>query len=473
MEPKFVLWDHPASKQLTYTETHDGVNTQRTDTWGYGINVIGGGPAEGQTDVASMGSPDGGVTSEYFFVNSTGSTTFGRAGISYKTVRPDGSRIERFWQDNVPYNGSGNTKNTYVKTEFISIPNSVGSLVQTAIKDYLYDKNGNVTQIAEYDWVAYGDIARDVDGNPTGAIPASAQLKRVTATGFYNQTPDASSGAFSASIYNLSTAPNLRKATQWQETRSSFTQASAVSRVEFDYDDPASRGNLTAQRAWDSGKGAYSSPLTSGNSISSSTQYNQYGSPTLTTDARLIQTQIIYDAIGGFIDLYPTQVKAAFQTSVQRTETREYDFSTGLITKVTDVDNNVFTSTAYDIFGRPTLVKAAEGKPEETRTSIEYSDALRRVITRSDLNTVGDAKLVSIEHYDQLGRLRLKRQLEDSTTESATDETTGIKVQTRYLFSGVNSYALTSNPYRAATSSAATGENTMGWTRTKSDNRVE
>jgi hypothetical protein len=137
MEPKFVLWDHPASKQLTYTETHDGVNTQRTDTWGYGINVIGGGPAEGQTDVASMGSPDGGVTSEYFFVNSTGSTTFGRAGISYKTVRPDGSRIERFWQDNVPYNGSGNTKNTYVKTEFISIPNSVGYLVQTAIKDYL------------------------------------------------------------------------------------------------------------------------------------------------------------------------------------------------------------------------------------------------------------------------------------------------------------------------------------------------
>jgi YD repeat-containing protein len=470
IEPKYALWNHPTSKQVTYTDTHDGVNTQRTDTWGYGISVVGGGPAEGQTASASMSSPDGGVTSEYFFVNSTGSTTFGRAGISYKTVRPDGSRIERFWQDNIPHNGSGKTKNAYVKTEFISIPNSVGTLVQTAIKDYLYDKNGNVTQIAEYDWVAYGDIARDVDGNPTGAIPASAQLKRVTAIGFYNQTPGADSGAFNASIYNLTSAPSLRQALQWRETRSNFSQASAVSRVEFDYDDPGSRGNLTAQRSWDSSKAAYSNPLTSNNSISASTQYNQYGSPTLNTDARLVQTQVIYDAIGGFIDLYPTQVKTAFQTTVQRTETREYDFSTGVVTKVTDVDNNVFTSTAYDVLGRPTLVKVAEGKPEETRTSIEYSDAARRVITRSDLNTVGDGKLVGIEHYDQLGRLRLKRELEDSTTQSTTDETTGLKVQIRYLFSGSNAYVLTSNPYRAATSSAASGENTMGWTRTKRDN---
>src|SRR6185436_1826101 len=46
----------------------------------------------------------------------------------------------------------------------------------------------------------------------------------------------------------------------------------------------------------------------------------------------------------------------------------------------------------------------------------------------------------------------------------------GLKVQIRHLFSGSNSYAISSNPYRAATSSAASGETTMGWTRTKSDN---
>jgi len=159
----------------------------------------------------------------------------------------------------------------------------------------------------------------------------------------------------------------------------------------------------------------------------------------------------------------------AYQTSVQRTESREYDFSTGLVTRVTDVDNGVSTSTTYDVFGRPTLVKAADGKSEETRTSTEYSDTLRRVIVRSDLNNVGDGRLVSIQHYDQLGRVRLTRQLEDSANQSATDETTGIKVQTRYLYSGSNYFELASNPYRASSSGGAGGELTMGWTRSKHD----
>src|SRR5678815_5953094 len=110
------------------------------------------------------------------------------------------------------------------------------------------------------------------------------------------------------------------------------------------------------------------------------------------------------------------RIKTAYQTSVQRTETREYDFSSGAVTRTTDVDNNVANSTTYDVFGRPTLVKAAEGKPEETRTSTSYSDVNRRVIVKSDLNTVGDEKLVSIQHYDQLGRVRLTRQLEDAAT---------------------------------------------------------
>ena len=93
----------------------------------------------------------------------------------------------------------------------------------------------------------------------------------------------------------------------------------------------------------------------------------------------------------------------------ERTETREYDFYTGLATQVTDVDNNVSTATSYDVFGRPTLVRAAKDKPEETRARTEYDDTLRRVIVRSDLNAVGDEKLVTIQHYDQLGRIRLAR----------------------------------------------------------------
>jgi hypothetical protein len=172
---------------------------------------------------------------------------------------------------------------------------------------------------------------------------------------------------------------------------------------------------------------------------------------------------------------------------VQRKETREYDFYIGVVTRVTDADNNVSTATTYDVFGRPTLVKAAEGKPdEETRTSTEYSDVNRRVIVRADLDLAGDGKIVSIQHYDQLGRVRLTRRLEQFSTAGLTDETVGIKVQTRYLINNpcqptnaaqclidnngvIASYVLTSNPYRAANSSAASTEPTMGWTRTKSD----
>src|SRR5205814_5757532 len=124
----------------------------------------------------------------------------------------------------------------------------------------------------------------------------------------------------------------------------------------------------------------------------------------------------------------------------------------------------------YDMFGRPILVKAELGKHEEVRTSTDYSDVLRRVITRRDLKIAGDGKIVSIVQYDQLGRVRLSRGLENAATQSETDESQGIKVQTRYGYDGTFSYVIESNPYRAANSGSAGSESTMGWTRTKADN---
>ena len=70
----------------------------------------------------------------------------------------------------------------------------------------------------------------------------------------------------------------------------------------------------------------------------------------------------------------------------------------------------------------------------------------------------------------QLGRVRLTRQLE-SAGQSADADTDGIKVQTRYGYSGNLSYQSVSNPYRSTTSViAATAESaTMGWTVSASD----
>lgn len=191
----------------------------------------------------------------------------------------------------------------------------------------------------------------------------------------------------------------------------------------------------------------------------------------MTTDANSIQTQFVYGLINGFSDLYVTQTKAAYLTAVQRTTNFQYDFYTGRVTSQTDVDNNVTTRTSYDVFGRPTLVQEAYLLTGIERwTATEYSDTLRRVIVRRDLNVKGDGALVAIEHFDQLGRIRLRRQLEGIAPESALDETTGVKVQTRYAFAAPNRLELVSNPYRAARSADAGGESTMGWTRTMFDN---
>jgi len=70
--------------------------------------------------------------------------------------------------------------NSYVKTEFISVKNASGTLDKTAIKDYTYDKNGNVTEVDEYDWTAYGNVPR-TSGKPTG-LPSGATPIKVTVT---------------------------------------------------------------------------------------------------------------------------------------------------------------------------------------------------------------------------------------------------------------------------------------------------
>ncbi|MDX2043933.1 MAG: RHS repeat-associated core domain-containing protein [Acidobacteriota bacterium] len=246
-------------------------------------------------------------------------------------------------------------------------------------------------------------------------------------------------------------------------------------RTEFSYDNPATTANVTVTRNWDSTKGAVTTPLTSGNSISTTNQYATYsngatGKLIKTFDANNVATAFTYGDIGnGVTDLYVTKTIVAETTSVARTSENKYDFHTGVPIEAKDTDNNVVTQTTLDVFGRPTLVKEAVGTAVERRTATEYSDTMRRVITRSDLNTAGDGKLVSIQHYDQLDRLRLSRTLEDSTTQDPYNEQHGIKVQTRYAYSGSNSYEIVSAAYRAATSGAAGGETEMAWRRIKND----
>jgi RHS repeat-associated protein len=453
----FLGWYQPLEnyatrKDLAYQREYDGSSTPVTETWLYSLTP---------SVQCAITEPDGGVLRE----------THDDKGHNIVTEKPDGSVIERIWRENIPVGNAipdFTDVNPFVKTEFTSIRNTSGALVKTAIKDYTYDKNGNVTQVAEYDWVDYGSVPR-VGGRPTG-IPGGAPLKRVTVNTYYNPTPDAlNTTTDDPNVYHKPTSPNIKRSIQSSETRSA--SGSVLSRAESFYDNPSTTGNLTLERKWDSTKGGTSSPLSTGNSISVTHQYDSYGNRTQTTDANNVITRFVYGPINSHENLYVTETKVAVDTPVQQLTTQSYDFNTGLVTQSTDVDNNVTTRTTYDAFGRPTLVQEAYGiTGVEKQTATEYSDTERRVIVRSDLNTTADGKLITIQHYDQLGRNCLTRRLESGNPVEATDKTKGVKIQTRY-FAGDsnNSYELVSAPYRAATSGAAGGEPGMAWKRTKFD----
>jgi RHS repeat-associated protein len=477
-----VMKDFPTAKQLVYRPEYDlgtgspsntTCNPQNetciTENWTYDTADNNG--------VGSVTGPDGGVSTDYAVpTNYSVSWQYWNVGLVYKSVRPDGTMVERIWATNnlANYNGSwSRADNTYVKTEFTSIK-SGSTYVKTAAKDYSYDKNGNVTRVAEYDWVDYSSVPRN-QGYPTG-VPGVAPT-RVTTTGYYNSTPDSGQLASGTNVYWHPSAPALKKAAAWSQVSNN---SNTLSRSELTYDNASTTGNVTQQMSWDSTKGVYSNPLTSGNSVSVVSQYASWnsgatGKLTQATDGNGNVSRLTYGDIGnGTTDLYVTRSvtgdNSAGTSTIKRTADHLYNFGTGAVTRVTDDDNNVYTSTTYDVFGRPTLVEAADGKTEETQTSMSYDDTLRRVITRSDLSGSGDQRLVSIQHYDQLGRVRLARQLEDSTAQTETDEQAGIKVQTRYVYHDSNSYMLVSNPYRASSSSGASGEQSMGWTRSVTDN---
>ncbi|HSB13727.1 MAG TPA: hypothetical protein VLE22_04665, partial [Bryobacteraceae bacterium] len=120
------------------------------------------------------------------------------------------------------------------------------------------------------------------------------------------------------------------------------------------------------------------------------------------------------------------------------------------------------SSFDYEPLGRPE--KVTEAGMRETNTV--YDDENLAVLMKADLDTKADGKLTTVRHFDPLWRVRLERTT-DGTPLALGSEEAGIKVQRRYRTVTGARYELASNPYRAATSGAASSEQTMGWTRTK------
>ncbi|HEV7643588.1 MAG TPA: RHS repeat-associated core domain-containing protein [Pyrinomonadaceae bacterium] len=401
-------------------------------------------------------------------------------GYNSRIENPDGTVTEKIWAKNEAPNVGGYAVNAYVKTEFTSIPDFYGNPSLTSTKDYDYDKNGNVLEVREYEWVPYSSVPRTGSGitlRPTG-LPAGLSLKRKTINTYYNPTPIATDTWTNSPNHYANpdpTAPRLHNIIRSTETRDDSN--APRSRTEFYYDNPSTTGNLKETRMWDSSKGQLNSEdpqtgskLGENNSISTRTDYDQWGNVVLQKDPKGYQTKITYNSVNGYPGLYATQTETAYGTTIKRTGTATYDFTSGLVTSSTDIDNGLINATEYDALGKPVKTISALGTELESWVRTEYNIPEKRVIVRADLETKGDGKKVSIQHFDELGRVRLSRTLEDSTAQDPYNEYDGVKIQTRYAYddpinpnnsNGV--YTLTSNPYRAATSSAAYGEPTMGW----------
>jgi RHS repeat-associated protein len=496
----------PTGASINYTysnaNTHDfsGIQTSGSEIDLSAVNGIAGNGVttksiehDGTTDMwkysaAGVVNPDGSTHSEVYYPvdplygTCCGPGTQSMQGRMVKTIESGRVLVERHWTalSNPDPIGSRNAVNgnPVVDAEYTTLLDSDGQTrLKMSAKTFTYDFNGDLKTTTEYDWFPnINDVTYTNPGSPMfsylripAGIPSNAQVLRVT-TNSYRNSPDSDPDKY---YYKRGSNPSSVILGKLKETDISDGVNAPKSTILFCYDGDTlctgepTLGNLTKVRAWDSARNVYADTITT---------YTPHGNIQSVTDPNGNVSQFTYGAVGTATDLYPTQTVQAYGTSVARTSTAVYDFYTGLMTTATDVDNNVSTSTIYDMYGRPTIVKNAVGELLENWIQMEISDSNRRIIVRSDQDTLGDGKHVSVQFYDQLGRVRLTKTLEDSTTQSATNETDGIKVETRFGYNDptpnnvtdpqntLGSYALTSNPFRAATSSAATTEATMGWT---------
>ncbi|MBK7706211.1 MAG: hypothetical protein IPJ30_10615 [Acidobacteria bacterium] len=205
-----VLRNRPIEKTLEYDLEYDDSTSGTSDIWTYSA-VSFNDTLEDITSVTVTG-PDGAETTEHYYQGGITNPPYVPVlvkGESYKTVTPT-SILEKIYTSNIPAaHGFFNKANRWVKYEFTTIEDNSGSPAKTAITEYSRDKNGNVTEVRQYDFAAYSTVPRDSEGRPTG-LPSGATPARITKTDYYNDTPDSSSTTYTDSdSYHLASSPRL------------------------------------------------------------------------------------------------------------------------------------------------------------------------------------------------------------------------------------------------------------------------
>jgi RHS repeat-associated protein len=335
--------------------------------------------------------------------------------VIYRIDEPNGKVTKRMWSQNRAPNGSpysGN--NAFVRRETVTVGDKFGVPSLTSVTDRIVDKNGNVLQSTDYEWVGY-----DGSGPESGVVAKrTTQLTYHAVVSDYTSMNSIDMAYWKPHFSPLAeTDPRRLDAVRRKETRDGANAIAAVS--EFDYDDPYGSGNLTANKNWDSEKSSSAPGLGSLNSSNSQVlarSYDSYGNLE-NIYAPEVATHVAYDPSGS----YPTLVQYAVGTSEQRSWSYLWNTAAGTLISKTDEDNQIATVYEYDNVGRQT--KVIEAGIRQTFT--KYEDPIRTVKVFKDLVTLDDKKLGIVTEYDALGRVALV-----TTTEPGNPG--GIKVKTTY-----------------------------------------
>jgi uncharacterized protein RhaS with RHS repeats len=365
----------------------------------------------------------------------------------YRIDEPNGRVQKRVWSQNrtqLIYSSIfPGVQNPWVRRETSTVGNAAGLPSLTAVTDRMIDKNGNLLQTTEYDWVSY---------NPGGPETGSGS-RRITQFVYHAAVPDAVTNTYSPHeywnphLYPLTPGgPRRLNAVRRKEVSDGSGNRAAV--VEFTYDNPFGAGNVISEQRWDSVKSATApalGTLSPANSQVLTRSYDGYGNVTDFYEPE-IRTHITYDPMGAV----PTRVEYAYGSAQQRSWGYTWNTSAGTLSSKRDLDNNVTTLYTYDAVGRQLTADEAGLRRSQTA----YDDANLRVTVKKDLTTFGDGKLQVSTQYDQLGRSVLTR-----TFEPGNDN--GIQVKSTY-YPQLNR-TVQSSPFRT------TADATLQWTCTQAD----
>jgi RHS repeat-associated protein len=192
-----------------------------------------------------------------------------------------------------------------------------------------------------------------------------------------------------------------------------------VAETDYAYDDPArlTSANITIQH----GTAPNPSPVR-GNATSASKWLNTSANPIISY-TNWYDTGVVYKSIdplnhttifaysGTFVGAYPTTVTNALTQSA----TYNYDFSTGLLTSATDL-NNLPTTYSYDSMFRLSQVNGPEGS-QGTLTRQESASPFSTTLTTKINST---QNLVKTNVLDGLGRLK-QSQFNSTFTDTTYD----------------------------------------------------